>query len=508
MNKLLAIALATICILCTFYYCPLQQQILPLEEEQTVQTDAPDWTQQQYDEYYEKNQIKPTNPDTTLTIELDRNDVPTHLAKRFPNYSSWAVSTNPLDISCVDRTYKGVPIDKGDVQTNVKTAKSLENITVPYIGCGRLALLCQMDFLGRYAGYSTIYAGTDFDTQEVALARMILTEMKGLSSDTAGTFVSPNEFYRATKEILQKYSLYSTDYNKETTFINVYGDTVFSTKSFSQKIIDINNSIDKGMPVIVWTGPGSGSEHDNYALHYLNIYGYEYWIGTDSSGNQEVHLMYRIAPNWNRGQDIYMDCDTLDFLSCGFFFFQELQGRICLTPEDYNLPCMYNNSVETKSIVNNNRITNITYLRTGYVNRYKSDNVTIEKQLLTLSSYRKTAGEAYIEYEFPSGIKFLTFDAALWSSNENITISNSIIEMQYCDKDGDWIAVVTPYLHEGKTISTNYKLPTKYTFNPNDTYIDQKFYPTKIRIIVKCFNPSGDRNKGRLVLGTINVRTI
>lgn len=502
MNKLLALVLATLCTLFSFTLCPLTKQEVKADEIPRVQVNAPDWTQKEYEDYYYQNGIRLGNPDTTLTVELTYSNVASHLTKRFPNYAGWTNYSN--DCFSVAQIYNDNPLDKGDAQRNVIAAKNLENMNIDYIGCGRLALLCQMDFLGRYAGYSTIYAGTDLDTQEINLTRKILTEMDGLSGGDAGTFVSPLEFYRATKKIFEDYHLYSTDYEKELTFINVYGDTIFSTKTLYQKNTDIKNSIDKGMPVVVWTGPGNGK----YALHYLNIYGYEYWTGTDSNGNTKPHLMYKITPNWNSQQDIYMDSDTLDFLSCGFFFFQEMQNRICIQPNDYNLPCAYNNAVETKSITTNNRITNITYLRAGYVNRYKSDNTTLEGQHLTLSAYKNNAGTAYIEYEFPSGIRFMTFDATLWSEKEKISISNSTIEMQYMDKDGDWITAISPFYHNGTCISTDYTLPTKYWFNPNDTYVEQKYYPTKIRIIVNCFSPAGDRNMGRLIIGTINVRTI
>lgn len=44
------------------------------------------------------------------------------------------------------------------------------------------------------------------------------------------------------------------------------------------------------MPVIWWTlGRNKAEEFGN---HYMNIFGYEYWTGTDSTGNIKTHLIF------------------------------------------------------------------------------------------------------------------------------------------------------------------------------------------------------------------------
>ena len=136
------------------------------------------------------------------------------------------------------------------------------------------------------------------------------------------------------------------------------------------------------------------------------------------------------------------------------------------------------------------------YLRTGYVNRYDSTNTNIVDQQISLSAKRANAGEAYIQYQLPVSVKWLYLEASWWSSSEGISFLNGEVLIQYKDQNGEWVTQLDLLNDVSGGISNliDYKTKIKCEFE----------YPvTEFRIYVKSDNPTGDRNKGRLVLGNM-----
>lgn len=274
----------------------------------------------------------------------------------------------------------------------------------------------------------------------------------------------------------------------------VSGDTIPNLSSFSTKINNLKDSIDRGMPVIWWTlGKDKAGDFGN---HYMNIFGYEYWIGTDSSGNTKTHLMFVLRYNWG-DEDVYMDSDVLDAVNGGFIYFEETHEKTLIRPENYEYECQYFYDEKNKTITPKQGYTFDTkYLRTGYVNRYDSSNTNLVDQQISLSAKRTNAGEAYIQYKLPIPVKWLYLEVSWWSSSEGIAYYNGQAKVEYKDHDGNWVTQLNLLNDVSGGISNliDYKSKIKCEFE----------YPvTEFRIYVKTDNPSGDRNKGRLVLGNI-----
>ena len=171
------------------------------------------------------------------------------------------------------------------------------------------------------------------------------------------------------------------------------------------------------MPVVWWTLPSN--DLGDFDGHYMNIFGYEKWTGTDSSGNTVEHLYFKLNMNWygnsNYDNGVYMDSNILDSsFNCGFIFFEEELPKINIKKEDYGLGESYIKSMN-KNIQKNGYTINVTTLRTGLIHE---DGFTSSKDShITMSSKKQGAGEAYICYKsLNQAINFIFFDIRLWSS--------------------------------------------------------------------------------------------
>lgn len=115
----------------------------------------------------------------------------------------------------------------------------------------------------------------------------------------------------------------------------------------------------------------------------------------------------------------------------------------------------------------------------------------IENEYLVLSAFRANAGTAFLELNFDEKIKSIGFDIGLWSSIEQITSSNSTVLLQYKDYNGNWVNIIDFMkvgMYKSKTDLENYYIPL------------ERYDSSSLRFIVTANNPSGDRNKGRVVL--------
>lgn len=185
-----------------------------------------------------------------------------------------------------------------------------------------------------------------------------------------GTFTFPHDLIDGANQLFMDYNINNgigaEDVNADGSYrkmMNIRGDTLPSSSSFSSKLNTLISSIDKGMPVIWWTTNDAG----DFKNHYMNIFGYEYWRGIDEKGNTKSHLFFKVRVNWGY-EDVYMDSYLLDAINCGFILFEENLPRVSIDPSKYEFPQAYNYDVSTKSFDINGVTINTNRLRTGYIN--------------------------------------------------------------------------------------------------------------------------------------------
>ena len=468
-------------------------------------------------DYYAENNIAPANPPENSSKRILEGNVSSHLSNKYPNYTNWKKTSN---IRYVSDIYGGNPLEIDEDDYYIQQAKKNAGKECKYIGCGPLSLISQFDYLGRYAGYGSIpckqselnelknapmktkLATEIFENTNTIASDSILGQLFGKNEDD-GTFTFPMDAIAASRKVLKKHNLAilktrevkDSDGNitKETYYDNdslilVKGDSIPSLSLFSTKIDNLKKSIDKGMPVIWWTTKNAGE----FSNHYMNIYGYEYWRGYDSSGNTKTHLMFILRLNW--GTDpIYMDSDLLNAINGGFIFFEETHTKTLIRPEDYSCSSQYNFNEKSSvvfSSVGNKVYTN--YLRTAYVNRYDSTNTNVIDKQLSLSSRRENAGKAYIEYDFSDPIEWMYLEASFWSGNEGINTFNAKAVLEIYE-GGSWI-VKYDFLNNDLSKDVDNKSEVILHFNKKVSHF---------RIYVESDYPEGTRNKGRLVIGNI-----
>lgn len=482
------------------------------------QINNPNWNNEKLEKYYIDNGILPATPPKGTTGLLYENKYPSiysHLDTRFPEYSSW-VREN-LESNWVSSTYGANPVETiEDGDELIIEAKSKSNIKdYKNIGCGPLSVVTQLNYLATSAGYTQFYTIPNAYEQKVNLYTDVFNTIKtypkegligtsleqlGFSFDD-GTFTFPNDLLNGINQILLDYNINNgigaEEINPDGTYkklLTVTGDVIPSVASLSTKINKLKSSIDRGMPVIWWTTNDAG----DFRNHYMNIFGYEMWTGIDEDGNEFSHLFFKVRMNWGY-DDVYMDSDLLNAINCGFIFFEETLPKITISPEDYGFPQLYNNFAVSKSLNLDGTPVTINRLRAGYINE-KGISETGDWHI-TLSSKKKDAGKAYLEYQFDKSINFIYFDIRLWSSAEGINSANSEVKLEYKDLLGNWIEAINFFdSNQNMEGFSNIKdKPDKYRY-------DFPYGTTSFRFISTTKNPTNaSTNKGRIVIGNIGI---
>lgn len=479
----------------------------------SYEVNAPDWSDKELEQYYIDNDIFPANSsDDASKAALNEDGVTTHLTDRFPNYT-WSKPTaiqeenGKKNMYEVSNVYGGNPQEQDPNGTFLQEVKQQAGITYKSIGCGPVSMVAQFDFLARYAKYSALGSDTPTYKEQVDLAAEVLEEIDTIPSDSTlgelfgkdpngGTFTFPNSAIHGARQVLENHN-FAVGSLESKSLIYVYGDLIPSLSSFQKKINNIIDSIDKGMPVIWWTTSGAGA----YSNHYINIFGYKYWQGDDGNGNTVSHLMFKIRYNWNRKKVGYMDCDVLDAINCGFIFFEETHDRTRIKPTDYGFPCEYNGTAQTSIPViatfkDETTFVSVNRLRAGYVKHYDSTNTYVDGNYLTLSAIKQSAGVAYIEYNFDKPVSHVSMEASWWRIGEGITIASGKAVVQYKDSKGNWVTaynMLTDIL-----LSTQITEPSRFAFALAES-------SSSIRIYVQSDIPKGSSNRGRLVIGNVDV---
>lgn len=464
------------------------------KESIKYEVNAPQMSEDDIINYYKENNLFISSP--TLEVNQRVTNVKTYLESRFKN-TTWTV--NSSDKIYVSDTYRGNPDDLYEFDSYMQSAKAAAGISYTYIGCGAIALCSQLFYLAESAGYTflnrqvvnyTIPTTTTLDIQSNReyIATEALSKSKGFAAEDwgldphKGTFILPHKIISAANSVLSKY------YSEQ---IEVYGDILPSIASYETKINNIMNSIDKGMPVIIFTTSSAGSA---FGQHYFNIYGYENWTGVDQNNNVQTHLMFKVNLNLkNNNSQCYMDSEVLKALDCGFIYFNEKYDREFYRPSDYNIPLAYNNSEATTTV----QSATITRLRTGYVNHYDSSNTILDAKYLSLSAKKTGAGTAYMNYSYNRDIRSVNIELSWWGPNEGIYQTNGTVHVRYIDSNGN-LMLAKDVLSLNPSLSTDLLHPTKIQISlPNNV--------REFRIFVSTDTPTGSSNKGRLIVGTIDV---
>ena len=503
MKKILSFLITLAIIFPTITFSPFFAEISTEEKAfaSSYETWGNDMTEEELQKYYEDNDIRPANSYTDEKPMQSYDQKQKHLKNRFPNYT-WNISN--ASIRSVKFVYPYEPEEIDESDDYIQTAKQLAGNTKDYIGCGPLALLSQLQFLGKSAGYRMLLPNPYEDADKTLLAKEVIESTETVAFGEMGTFAFPSSVVAAAREILEKHNLAiqksrQTELGDRTVIyydndsqIHVNGDMVPNGSAFSVKIKNLKDSIDKGMPVIWWTT----NLVKPYGGHYMNIYGYEYWTGVDENGNEIQHLLFKINCNWG-DYPYYMDSDLLRDATSGFIFFEEIHKKTLIRPQDYGLACKYNFTEESKNIGNGENVFNIKYLRTGYVKRFKPGNKIVRDYQISLSARRENAGLAYIEYVAPKPIDWLYFEASWWSASEGISAGIGDVWFQYKDvTTGEWITKVDLLREVPGGLSKVIDSKTKFMYKFDSPI--QEF-----RIIVISELPNGTRNTGRLVLGNV-----
>lgn len=454
--------------------------------------------------YYLKNNILPGTASEDASIQLTYSGVNNHLQKRFGG-GIWSV--NQGRSKSVRDIYLTNPKEVYEWDDDIQTAKRNANNTKKFIGCGPIALYCQLDYLIRAAGYYELGYEPNSSFTKIALAQEVISNVSTISSESwigelvgasEGTFTFPSSFIDGANKVLNNHGLAIKkteigENGKEITHytsdsqIYVHGDTIPNLSFFNTKINKIKQSIDRGMPVVWWTTSGAG----DFRNHYMNIFGYEEWETTDGSGKNQTHLMFKLRFNWGI-EDVYMDSDTLNAVNGGFIFFDEKKEHVGLNGEDYGFECAYNNKVEFNSFSKFGHNFATSRFRTGFVKHYT--NGVYDSSRLTLSSTRNDNVNAYLAWHFDKPITKFSIGLSKWSLSE--WPSNKVeIKMYYSinyklvNKDIDVDELKTSYENP---VTHNYE----FTLDDN---IDA------IEIYITSYSSEKDRNKGRLVISGVSI---
>lgn len=378
---------------------------------------------------------------------------------------------------------QGDQFPEADVLKAVETSRTEST----YGGCGPIAMMGIMDFYARYFGYSTIMKDPTLSTNRCLLAHDILSNTNtyeiGLSNKS--TFTSPSSYVLGFTKVMKLYGLDKQITAKST-------DLIFSP-SKERLITMAKESIDKGIPVTLYTGPFTGS--GSFNAHYVNIYKYKTLSGRNSENETISKTVFCARLNWNwREREYYVDGDILDYNFCGLILYDVKNDNSLIRPEDFSEKFLNSNGQgqyffyekQADVITSKGLELSTNRLRCGY----------IDNQYLVLSAKRENAGLAFLEINYDIPVIAMTYELALWSGLEELNITESDVRIEYKTLSDEWV-----HCSEGIPIyemSTLKNLPKKYYISFPETIKGIKF-------VVKTNSPSGDRNKGRVVLGDMNL---
>ena len=447
------------------------------------------------------------NWNSSVRIE-NMGSISYYLSKKYYLSSNWHV-TNKKSMKNVSGH---IPVEVGgndnlffpdsDIQTAIETS----GIASSYGGCGPIAMMGIMDYFARYENYTSIMNDPTNSNDRIRLAYEIFKNTKtsevgfGLQNEQETMELADNIelFSGGNKSTLTFPDDYANGFN--TLMANMYHlDKQIVAKSQgwlfvskASKINKIKQSIDAGLPVTIYAGQAGSGYFGN---HYVNAYEYEVWEGLDRDGKVITNTVFNTRLNWGWGQDYecHMDSDMLSALFSGVIYYTVSDNHQIIRPIDFANDFVNDNGQgqyffyeKTKDITTADGFTfGTTRLRCGY----------IENEYLVLSSKRANVTEAYLKFDFNMNVKAINFDICLWSGLEGLLDSNSSITLQIPNENGEFITEMNFLPSDLSTLKEN----------PNNYYCEFSHPTNSFKFVVKHNNPSGNKNKGRVVLGDINI---
>ena len=435
-------------------------------------------------------EISPQNIGGGGSISIDDSslieDIEAHLIKKF-NTSNWSLKKSEsteklLGIKPIEMQSNDFP--KSEILTVVKNL----NLESSYGGCGPIAMIGMADYFARCLNFNEImqnpYSSSDRYEQAYEMFSNVKTyEVTDDSTGSKQTFSFPGSCEISFNALMANHGLKNVIVARDLGCIGKKSD----------KISIIKKQIDKGMPVTTYTlFAGAG----DLSSHYVNVYGYELWKGTDANGKEIEHLVFMIRPNWKEAlnKKVYMDSDIFLNSISGIIKYEiNYDEYIHLYPPTILNGLVngaglgeYINQEEQKTVLTTNGdIIKTNRLRCSW----------IENKQLVLSANRMPHDTAYLELEFEYKVRKADFYLSLWGPYESFK-EGSRVSLEYFDTSSEtWVSAKTinPLL-----IPNNQLTPKKYTaFFPSDV--------KKIRIYVECENADAERNKGRVVLNDLHL---
>lgn len=372
----------------------------------------------------------------------------------------------------------------GDYFTSdeIETAINNTGIISSYGGCGPIALIGILDYFSRVLNYNEIINNPYNSADRISLAEDVFTTVQTftLSEDSTTTF--PWDLRDGFNDLMEDYGLSNNLYATSCTQLLPNHNSDYWDK--------IVGNINNGIPVTLMSGFTSeiGRPCDE---HCSNVFGYEEFTGINVNTNETVIKKYLIVRvNWpGCDYEFYCDADILH------------QGLINLVEYHINYPhnysaYAYDFAEEFVNSQGNGQYFYYDISEPVYTNTDKHFNTSrlrcsyIENQYLVLSPKREGAGSAYLSIETRHQISKLIFNASLWSVNEDH--GNETFKIQTFDGTtwNDYIDINLFKLSKNKN-----NLDEITVLFPRNT--------RTFRFLATHSAPSGDKNKGRIVLDNI-----
>ena len=398
--------------------------------------------------------------------------------KENSNTTEKVLGIKPIEMK--SSAFLGARLDNAMIAAEKKTT---------YPGCGPVAIIGMVDFFARCFGYNEISVNPDNSILQEEIAEEVLRNIYTWDVDTTNygkqTMSLPWDCANGFNEVMKNHHLENTIQAVDMGFWGV---------SKYEKIKKIKEQVDKGLPVTLYTALAGDGALGN---HYVNVYGYEDWHGKDQNGRSITHTMLEIRSNWGKEPTIptYMDSNILDSFITGIIYYdvvykyQSLPDMLFMTfKNEHNQGQYFNEVVEHPlSIINPEETINFMTRRLRYS--------YIDQGYFVLSANRDNHDTAYLELEFEEDVRQVGLNLNLWSHKERFS-SNTSLRLEYFDKtENVWKigreinALLLPLKEEVSK--------TNLTLLPKDV--------NKIRIIVENKGITTDRNKGRIVIDSIDI---
>lgn len=350
-----------------------------------------------------------------------------------------------------------------------------------HLGCGVVAMFSVLNYIAVNCGYGQFdYKAREngYNDTSLFLARKIIEITNPFiivfPNDQAGLMSS--DFCSCLLNVI---NYYFSDYNLFFE-VNMYHGGLDGNNYLRSKI---KETVDSGMPATIMTWPPFG----NVPFHYMNIGAYENW--TSDSGQSKD--FFSVKYNWDyTNKNTYYFPEELINDQITLITINEINVNYHLLPSSYGFEGQYFFYEKSKNVAASfNRIVETKRLRTGF----------IESNYLVMSARRSGAGTAYLQFEFQHKINSISFLWGLWGYKENITTGSVLcsLRLDYLNNNNQWITL-TDFLSGTIPISIDKDNLNYYSFlKTNENF--------SVFRIITTNQAVGDSNKGRVVLGEMNI---